>query len=81
MTSIAPSPVITRLFDPGVDSRLLSLPRSRGKIEGRIDCRIEAGNRGEQQGHHAEWAGKGVLRSQQGARVSAEVSMFQEFDS
>ena len=81
MTSIVPSPVVTRIFDPGVDPRLPFLARLRGKIGGRIDCRIGSSDRGEQQRHHAGLAGKGVLRLQQGGMVSAEVSMFQEFGS
>jgi hypothetical protein len=79
MTSIAPSPVITLRFDPRARPRLPFPPRSQGKVGRRIDCRIDSGNREERQRHRAEWAGGGVLRSQQAGRVSADVSIFQEF--
>ncbi len=65
MTSIAPSPVAIRMFNPGIHPR----------------HRIESGNREEQHHHHAAWAGDGVLQSLQSGRVSAEISMFQEFGS
>jgi hypothetical protein len=79
MTSIAPSPVITLISDPRARPRLPFPPRSQGKVGRGIDCRIESGNREEQQRPHAEWSGDGISPLQRSGWASADVSICQEF--
>jgi len=81
MTSIAPSPFVTRIFDRRAHRRPPIPPWPLDRVGRGMGRRMKLDNGEEQCGRRAVCANDGASRSQEGENASAAASILQEFGS